>query len=377
MRKIRPAANHLVRAGRRTPLARSPATGSERAAEPVAAPLAGVAGHVVEAVAVRREGVHGAGAFVAVGAGVPAREAALPQVHPVLTARLELCAPRVGLALEPAARRILPFGFRRESLADGCRESTGVVPRDMHDGMVFAAGDARAGALRMAPVSPLDLAPPRSSAAATQRLEAVREESREDERPAEPLRFGDVAGVVDEAAEVRVRDCEDVDPEGAHAHAPDGAFPVIRICKAVLAPHQELPVRQRCHAVPIPVCVRVRGRPFHDRGGRADARWTLPRHGLVTLGTCWVTGRHSAGVTPGCGAFPSQEVLQSTLAANCFHASANAVSFGCSPATTSVTGLSVGRFCTALFSSSSVDLRVSVFAVLTSFASPTTLSHAA
>src|SRR5690349_17704185 len=90
---------------------------------------------------------------------------------------------------------------------------------------------------------------------------------------------------------------------------------------------------------------------------------------VLRLGVRRVTERHSAGVTP-------QDDLQSTLEANCFQASANAVSFGSSPAITWVIGLSVGRFCTAFLRSSYVDWMWSVFAVLTSFASATTLSQA-
>ena len=70
--------------------------------EPVRGPFPDVARHVVQPVAVGREGVHGAGSVVAVGVGVLGREGALPDVHPVLAARLALVAPGEGLAIEPA-----------------------------------------------------------------------------------------------------------------------------------------------------------------------------------------------------------------------------------------------------------------------------------
>src|SRR4029450_631299 len=57
------------------------------------APLPHVARGVVEPVTVGGEGAHGAGAPPPVGAGVLAGEGALPDVHPVLAAGLELGAP--------------------------------------------------------------------------------------------------------------------------------------------------------------------------------------------------------------------------------------------------------------------------------------------
>src|SRR5262249_17482490 len=141
-------------------------------------------------------------------------------------------------------------------------------------------------------------APPRSSADATFRLKPVRGESRKDERRAEPFGLCDVTGVVHEAAELRVRDCEGVHSERADANPPDGAFPVVWVREAILAPHQHFPGRQQCHAVPIPGRPAPRdGRPFHDRGGSTVASRTLPGHGCFRLGVARVTGRHSAGVT--------------------------------------------------------------------------------
>src|SRR5262249_27936979 len=48
---------------------------------PVAAPLQAVAGHVVQAIAVRRKRLHGRRGFVAVLGGVAVREVALPDVR--------------------------------------------------------------------------------------------------------------------------------------------------------------------------------------------------------------------------------------------------------------------------------------------------------
>src|SRR3954462_11076629 len=111
-----------------------------------------------------------------------------------------------------------------------------VVPGDVHDRVLVQPVDARTWAVRVAPVRPRDLPPPRSWADATFRPVAVLEEAHEDERPADPLGFGDVAGVVDEAVELRIRHGGGVDVERPHAHAPTRAFAVVRIRETVLAP---------------------------------------------------------------------------------------------------------------------------------------------
>src|SRR5262249_13751391 len=121
-----------------------------------------------------------------------------------------------------------------------------------------------------------------------------------------------------------------------------GAFPVVRVREAVLASHQEFPVRQQCHAVPIPSrSAPGDGRPFHDRGGRAVACPTIPSHGRHRLRAAGVTRRHSAGVTA------YEELLQCRLDANYRHASTNEVNLGASAATTCLTCWSVGLVCTA------------------------------
>src|SRR5690606_14180803 len=81
----------------------------EGGAEPIRAPLPNVAGHIVETVSVRQEGIHRRGADIAVLARVVVREFALPDIHPVHSVRPELVAPGVAPAREPAARRIFPL----------------------------------------------------------------------------------------------------------------------------------------------------------------------------------------------------------------------------------------------------------------------------
>src|SRR5271166_6182693 len=67
---------------------------------PVAAPLPDVAGHVVEAVAISREGAHWRNAGETILAGILDRELSLVGVRHELPARLEFIAPRIELAAQ-------------------------------------------------------------------------------------------------------------------------------------------------------------------------------------------------------------------------------------------------------------------------------------
>src|SRR4051812_32178546 len=78
------AAHHAAGAGLRAFRVATGAVDVERRVEPVGAPLPDVAGHVVEAVAVRRVRRDRGGADEAVLDSVVTREGALPDVHAVL-----------------------------------------------------------------------------------------------------------------------------------------------------------------------------------------------------------------------------------------------------------------------------------------------------
>src|SRR5262249_59061911 len=75
---------------------------------PVRGPLPDIADHVVEAVAVGREGAHRGGAFVAVLAQVLPGELALPGVCHRLAVRLESIPPGKLLAVRPAPPADIP-----------------------------------------------------------------------------------------------------------------------------------------------------------------------------------------------------------------------------------------------------------------------------
>src|SRR5208337_4808579 len=64
---------------------------------PVAAPLPDVAGHVVQAVAIRREGAHRRSAYKSIFARILDREYSLVGVRHVFAARLEFVTPDIAL----------------------------------------------------------------------------------------------------------------------------------------------------------------------------------------------------------------------------------------------------------------------------------------
>src|SRR3954453_6529881 len=109
--QVRAAAHHAVGAPPGTEWVVNRADGVVARGEPVRTPLPDVAGHVVQAVAVRRERAHRRGPSVAVVSRVLAGEGPLEHVPPAPAPRFELVAPGVVLLLEAAARRALPLGL--------------------------------------------------------------------------------------------------------------------------------------------------------------------------------------------------------------------------------------------------------------------------
>jgi hypothetical protein len=85
--------------------------------EPVCAPLPGVAGDGVEAEAVGREGLDGAGAGVAVIGCVVLGEDSLTDVASVFAVGAELISPGIEFLFEAAAGCVLPLGFGGEVLS--------------------------------------------------------------------------------------------------------------------------------------------------------------------------------------------------------------------------------------------------------------------
>src|SRR5262249_29663580 len=93
-------------------------------------PLPHVANHVIQAVAIGREG--------------PGRRAALPPVlppHPgtIGPIRRVLVSPRIDPVGVSPPGRVLPLCLHGEAASDELTEFPGVTPRDEHDGMVGPA----------------------------------------------------------------------------------------------------------------------------------------------------------------------------------------------------------------------------------------------
>ena len=101
--------------------------------------------------------------------------------------------------------------------------------------MVAATVERGLRTLGVPPVGALDLAPPGRRGDGTRLREVLGQQAGEDEGPAEALGFGDVAGLVREALEVRVRHGAAVDQEVAHLHPSHGALAVLGIGETVLA----------------------------------------------------------------------------------------------------------------------------------------------
>src|SRR6185503_4460026 len=114
------------------------------------------------------------------GAGVAVGETALPDVHPVLAAGLELVAPGEALLDEAAAGGELPLGLGGQAGARPGAEGPGVVPGDVDDRMVLAALEGGAGALGAAPISLEDLPPPFGPDQRPGLREVIRQEAGED-----------------------------------------------------------------------------------------------------------------------------------------------------------------------------------------------------
>ena len=84
--------------------------------EPIGGPLPDIAGHLVQPVAIGREGAHRAGALEPVAGEVAPGEGALPGIGQVHAAGVS-SSPQANSGLQPAARRELPLRLGRQRLA--------------------------------------------------------------------------------------------------------------------------------------------------------------------------------------------------------------------------------------------------------------------
>ena len=160
MAEKRSALHHLGGTGRRACGVIAAGGAMVLGVEPVGAPLPRVASHGVEIEAVGWEGIDGAGAGVAVVAGVFTGKLALPYVAAMLAVRAKLVAPGVELLDEAAACGVLPLGFGGETLAGPVAVRLGVVPGDVNDRVVASGVEVGARSFGGVPLCARDLAPP-------------------------------------------------------------------------------------------------------------------------------------------------------------------------------------------------------------------------
>ena len=145
---------------------------------PVGRPFPDVADHVVDAVAVGREGAHRRGPRPAVGAQVLVGKVALPGVGHMPAVRRELVAPGEVRAVQPAARGEFPFRFGRQFLAGPPGVGLGVLERHLHDGMIVQSADMAALAVGPPPRGAEGEAPPLAEVAEVDGLAGRREHQR-------------------------------------------------------------------------------------------------------------------------------------------------------------------------------------------------------
>jgi hypothetical protein len=119
---------------------------------PVAAPLPEIASHVVQTVAIWREGADGGSTNKAIFSTVFDRKYSLPGIRHVFSVRSKLVAPDKPLTLKAAASCVFPFRLAREPFAGPLRIGDGVVPGDLYDRMILPSFDRACRTFGMPPV---------------------------------------------------------------------------------------------------------------------------------------------------------------------------------------------------------------------------------
>src|SRR5262249_15241511 len=119
---------------------------------PVGRPFPHIADHVVDAVAVWREGGDRRGALVTVEFQILARKGPLPGVCHLPAAWCELVAPGKLGTVAPAAGGKLPLGFGWQVLPRPFRVSQGVAIGDVNHGMIVETAERAARSVGPPPV---------------------------------------------------------------------------------------------------------------------------------------------------------------------------------------------------------------------------------
>ena len=240
----------------------------------VGGPLPHVAGHIEQAIAVRRVGLDRRGPLVAVEHQVLPRELALPGVGHHLAARRELIAPAEGLAVQATTGRVLPLSLGRQLLAGPRGVRFGVPVGHVGHRVALSSVQCAVRALGMTPLSAGRPAPPVPHVTQVDRPGGLMKDQRSRDqhlgigagvisRIGSLLSPGDVTGGLHKAAELGDRHRMLVDPEPVHRDAMHRAFLGIKVVRA----HGELARRDPDH-----VLGRSQPGPARRRGGPLRSR---------------------------------------------------------------------------------------------------------
>src|SRR5258708_2320361 len=202
---------------------------------PIGRPFPDIADHVMQPVAVGRECGDGRRALEPVGREVLVREITLPGVRHMLATRHLLVAPGEFCAVTSAACSEFPLSLGRQFLPGPFGIGFGVPISDVHHRMVIEPADVAARAVWPAPVGAEFVLPPLSPVTQVHSLLGRCEDKRASlehvrQRTRIILRFGcnfgkgDVAGRIDELAELAIGNGYAVHPEPVHCNAVDRRF---------------------------------------------------------------------------------------------------------------------------------------------------------
>ena len=222
-----------------------------------AGPLPDIAGHVVQPKTVRREGIDGRGALKTVLGEVLKGKAPLPGVGHVAAFGIGGIAPRIGGALETAARGEFPLRFVGQFLAGPCRIRLRVLVGDVYGRMIVLAENRAVRSVRVTPVRAGHIGPPRAMVAQADRPRRLDEDERprdEEFRSGVRIHFprrhalgeGDVAGLGDEAGKFRIGHRKAVDPESVDGLAADRPLLAVERIRA----HQKATAGNEDHVIP-------------------------------------------------------------------------------------------------------------------------------
>ncbi len=172
-------------------------------AVPVGAPMPRIACDVVESKPIWRIGFNGRESEKSIVSAIASRERALPVVGLILLVGHQLVSPGVAAITDSGPGSKFVFGFGGQPLASPGGVGRGVIPRNMHNRIVFSAHQRAVWAFGMLPVCTLHLLP-------------SAREGIEHARFALPLGGGLVAGLLNEFGKLAIGNRCFVEPEGAN-----------------------------------------------------------------------------------------------------------------------------------------------------------------